>query len=251
MMCDQVKHELVPFIQGELPVSSREQVSAHIALCPACAEEATVVKDLCGRVSRGLHAWVDTGDCPHDLETHLRLAVRHEASHTRSVRHGHWRAVATAAAAVAVGIVLVTATPMRSALVGLPVVGGLARLFGSDVTDTIGSGGERVVLSQSASASGVTVTVDAITYGADQTVVELTVSGAAGVTTDELESMRLLGNGLPVPLRKSPSVTPAGKVIRVTAGFASVPAGRSLDLHVPSLGGVQGEWTFRLPQRSL
>jgi len=48
--CDEIREDVLAFVEGELAPHARRQVEAHLAECEACARQAALVKETLGRV---------------------------------------------------------------------------------------------------------------------------------------------------------------------------------------------------------
>lgn len=240
MSCDQVRLDLVAFLSGELPARTQHEVAAHLSACPSCAEEASAMRETCQRVSSGLQSWVEQGRLPVEVEDQLRLALEAEAGQSVALgRRAGWRTAAIAAGAAAAAMVLAVTTPVG----GLVQQAATALLPGARAVGTARPVAE-------ASRHGITVAVPDLQFSADQTVVAITVAGTAGISAQELSSIRLMAGDTPLTPVGSPTVAQAdGGLFRITATFGAAPAGVPLSLQVDRVGGVAGPWVLTVPAR--
>lgn len=244
MSCDQVRQDLVAYLNDELPAQNMQSIAAHLTACPACAEEASTLRQMCQRLTEGLRTWVEQGGCPPEVERQIRWALQAEAEadrmHARTIT---WRTIGTAAAAVAAAVLLVTITP----------VGGLIRNITASVGQTEVVGNPRAEVrpvGQSLTMNGISVEVNEVQFTAQETRVLYEVENAGGVSVDELQAVQLFAGGAPLTLISSPMVKPAsGGAVQITATFGAAQAGQPVTLRIERIGGAHGPWIFELPQR--
>ena len=98
MNCGQVKRLLPPFLDEELSGGVREQVTSHLASCPACRTELEALK-----VDMGLLEQVSTPEVTPFLVTRVMAEVRQQS---RSVPRGFGRLVGTLTAALVVAVAI-------------------------------------------------------------------------------------------------------------------------------------------------
>jgi anti-sigma factor RsiW len=102
MRCEEARPLLEAYVDGELEAAAREQLRAHLALCPECEAEAAALL----RLAAAFRAAAPTHPMPEAVRARIRTAVRREAAASEPAAAPAWRAVAYAASlllAVALG----------------------------------------------------------------------------------------------------------------------------------------------------
>lgn len=129
MQCERVQKELESYLQGTVTPEERAEINAHLSTCAVCSEEATAVKELGQTLRRGLHAWIDQGECPPQLARQIELSIRQGA------RRPWWRrtwsvyAGASVAAAAVLMIVMWQQPDVAERMASVPLVGAIAAQF--------------------------------------------------------------------------------------------------------------------------
>lgn len=184
--CERVRIELEALRSGELLPADEVQVRAHLEECRECAEEAAGLSSLGARVSQGLKGWVDAGRVPPLVALQIEATIR--------PRRLWWTRLGVPAGVAAAAVLLMAAAlysrpEWGQQLAAAPVVGGLFQTFLGHTLEEYQwrnrTGSElpaeppvRVVdVGRTVTVHGVTLLLDRVEFGPEQTKVEYRLEG--------------------------------------------------------------------------
>lgn len=252
MNCEEAGLHLEPYLRGDLRGAERSWLSAHLATCAACQQEALIMQDLSKQLGTALKTWIDQGEMPPNVQHRLRAAVRRESRPAWP----RWTAMGSAvAAALVLAVFLVQvgspgpSTPGASWLVS---ISGLVQrpapslTWGTPTTAT----GKVVPVNSSSTGRGVSLTVTSVEFGADFTAVDYTISGIdarLAIRQPDWVAGTLTVGGVALPLHAGKALAVRDGVVAVRAVYAPVGSGRAAVLALPTVVTQRQEAPVSLP----
>lgn len=248
MPCDHIQLELHAYLRGELDPEEHAAVERHLSTCAACSEEATAMKELGDKLSRGLKHWVDQGVCPPEVMGRIEFSIR------AARKKPWWQRWPVYAGAVAAVFIFLIGSRMdwSQQVASIPLVGSLAAQLWS--MDSNGSDDWTVTANATDDHDGIRFTVQEFNVTRDGTRVRYSIRGADLDTQGDTSRFRaqLSSDGSPVELRTVKVHAAAGEVT-AEARFAPVKPGSHLtvsvhDLPVRSAATLKGTWKVSIDQ---